>query len=912
VLHKTFGSSSKPIQPLHLLTIALHHFVGNERERAALMDGDGMDGDGFSVRSGLSGMSTRTDRTRFLPHSRLRAMGSPLGGGNGSSAKSGLFLGSPMVRRDSIRRSGGSPSSVSPSKLSGHVSASPLRPIPEDSALQPTDPLPTRSSLYPVEQQEGFRALARMRASEVARQLQLVQGPGMAADLLAMEQALLDPVTDVDVVSVHPGPMPSWDAFESAILGKALEPAPVKTSTEVPSTPTAPKIAMSTTLHKARLAMQGGPLAELFDRERSYARGLSDCDRLFVQDLPQRRFVQPHQQRILFDGISDLARLHSDLMVQLDEAKGDLVLVAGKGDESGREDRSAGQGDDQDRNLSQSEESGSSSTCDEKTTQLVRIMQVLLKFFRDEKGTFRSTYGRYCGRQDERTAGQKEELERNQSFYQFCEQAYSRGLRDRLDQLLMSPIQRLTRYPMHLTALIQHCHPSDTQLLSLLLDAEEAARQLVRQVDGQKACLDERGRLMGLQNRIKGLPAGFTSGSSGRALLRSLRTMDIGNGNGNGNGGGGGASYVLYLLSDTLLVTKVIADAKKKESSKKKKGIIERVSSSASGSSHTEELLVNAPLTSSSPRISAERPASLIQISLPHDTTHQPFFRLQVCDAMEQEEYQSTLGAFMAEWEGLQAGISAGTSCAAKVYSTQGLRFHVHAGMESYQASPHHHGIALLYLENGHTPTLDALPAACRALAIVQARSNAFRALVRYRGPVLVSSPTCYTSSPATSNRSAMQQGSHMGCGLQTALRNAGLLLQVYPPFPPALLAHRQHQLGALLSRYVTAESSLGGMAHRLKASLTRKLHGSKSGSGGGGGADGINHPDEMAQRLWDASTSCLATSMDELSMQDEDEGDDVPRSAFAAPMLSTKTSGKTSKTPIPATTTKSPLAINK
>lgn len=52
-----------------IITIALHHYVGSEREKSYI-DFD----DASSCHSGRSGLSTRSDRTKFLPHSRLKGI----------------------------------------------------------------------------------------------------------------------------------------------------------------------------------------------------------------------------------------------------------------------------------------------------------------------------------------------------------------------------------------------------------------------------------------------------------------------------------------------------------------------------------------------------------------------------------------------------------------------------------------------------------------------------------------------------------------------------------------------------------------------------------------------------------------------------------------------------------------------
>lgn len=206
-----FAAFGKSPSRQQILTIALHHFVGNEREKSILVQGD----DASSFRSGHSGFSVRSERTKFLPHSRLKALeststcNSPL-----SSSKGNLD-----VRRNSIRR-----------KPEGSPLSSPTQsPQPAIPTLNEGRGNEAASGL-PKSQGEEFKAFSKVRASELAKQFTHIDHPTFASTLLAMETTLIPRKMHVDVVKcvaqkpeeVKACKEKNWEAF-SQLLGNQIE-----------------------------------------------------------------------------------------------------------------------------------------------------------------------------------------------------------------------------------------------------------------------------------------------------------------------------------------------------------------------------------------------------------------------------------------------------------------------------------------------------------------------------------------------------------------------------------------------------------------------------------------------------------------------------------------------------------------
>lgn len=150
-----------------LMTIAMHHYVGNEREKA-IFGGAADDDDAASIHSNMTGMSTRTDRTRFLPHSRLKSLLGPRKSSPNTAEGRSLD-----ARSDSIRR-------VSA------PSQSPLRSIPEDGTASMFNSAPIEDSLA-----SQFKAFSRMKSSDLAKSFVKIEESSLPQTLLAMENSLV-------------------------------------------------------------------------------------------------------------------------------------------------------------------------------------------------------------------------------------------------------------------------------------------------------------------------------------------------------------------------------------------------------------------------------------------------------------------------------------------------------------------------------------------------------------------------------------------------------------------------------------------------------------------------------------------------------------------------------------------------
>lgn len=165
VLAPAFGNKQPSTH--QLMTIAMHHYVGNEREKT-IFGGAVDDDDAASMHSNMTGMSTRTDRTRFLPHSRLKSLLGP----RKSSPNTGEAR-SLDARSDSIRRVS------SPSQ-------SPLRSIPEDDTASVYCSAPVEESLV-----NQFKAFSKMKSSDLAKTFVKIEESSLPQTLLAMENSLV-------------------------------------------------------------------------------------------------------------------------------------------------------------------------------------------------------------------------------------------------------------------------------------------------------------------------------------------------------------------------------------------------------------------------------------------------------------------------------------------------------------------------------------------------------------------------------------------------------------------------------------------------------------------------------------------------------------------------------------------------
>lgn len=843
MLRGVFGDRS--IGSQQLLTIAIHHFIGNERERAALNSGD----DAVSVHSGLSTMSTRTDRTRFLPHSRLkRAL---------SIANNSLRAPLDTARRDSIRRTS------------------------EPEAKGPEDPISTtRSTPAPTvldaELQQRFRALAKLKASEVARQFQRIDDPELPRTLLAMEQALLSSTVDVDVIQCpdkaekEEGAVEgkgkekekaskAWSTFESHLLGTHIETdlllqQGLQKARKTPGTDQVPAVSTkiaAMSVEEARKA-QSHPIEDLLEKERNYTKQLCDLEEWFCLELGRRKIVQEYPMQKIFDPLKKLAKLHRELLKDLEGAEGDPTVIA----------------------------------------------NALVKALREQR-EFREAYQYYCNLQGNREQALKGEIECNQMFSQFCDDVYKRrifGLA-KLDQLLMTPVQRITRYRLHLEEIVRSTHPAD-ESLPPLRDALQAATRLASFIDAVVEQQRNLAALLVLQTRVRGLPTGFSS-STKRFLAAQIQAVLADD---------GGQQYVIYLLSDTLLLVRESDGSSGTRNSsskktKKNKHIIERAQLS---SENHLELVIGAPLLNT--RLSSTAHGILeLSFAIPEDdagglvptSEHRRLFRLQPSNA-------DIMRTFLADFTALRCGQQARQS-PAQIYlmaeKTPELRFHVFPSLQVYaatEASSRHH-MALLFLDNVTVPSVDSAAFEdLKALAVVQVRGDSFRSNIRYRG-LLYTSDVCFEAMRDFSRTEDFKSPFHR------ALSACARLLDVYPPFGQDVLRQRQQQLQALEARYSDS------LKFRLKDSfsaLAGKLRSKKRES----------DPDAMAQRLWDDSMSSLAASIDDLSLSKDElplhsQEDDIPRSVnpFSAPLSRSKDKKKPTKGSVTASPLKtgSPLAAS-
>lgn len=822
MLRGVFGDRS--IASQHLLTIAIHHFVGNERERAVLAGGD----DAVSVHSGLSTMSTRTDRTRFLPHSRLKRA---LSIANMASSQSPLDT----ARRDSMRRTQQQPD-LEAEKPAGFRGS--------------TQPAPTALD---ADLQQRFRALARLKASEVARQFQRIDDPALPHTLLAMEQALLASTVDIDVISCTAAAEGeqegSWATFESTLLGSRIDTdlllqQGLQRAREAPGgdhglCPASSKIA-AMSLEEARRA-QAHPLRDLLEKERNYTKQLCDLEHWFCQELGKRRIVGEYPMRTVFEPLARLARLHRALLGGLEAAEGDPEGMA-----------------------------------------------LALTGALREQRDFREAYQQYCNLQGVREQALKEETESNQSFSQFCEDVYKRrvfGLA-KLDQLLMAPVQRITRYRLHLEEVVRSTHPQD-DALPALREALHAATRLAAFVDAVVEQQRSLAALLSLQSRVRGLPSGFVSPTAKRFLATQLPVREEGS-----SGGSGGQAHCLYLLSDTLLLVResdgsagIGSSSSSSKKTKKNKHVIERAQLP---SAPQHDLVIGAALLQT--RLSATAHGLLeLSFSLPEGHQcpmvpageHRRLFRLQPASP-------EAMRAFLADYTALRCGQESRLSPARihlMAQTAPELRFHVFPSQEAYldTVPSTRHRIALLFLENIAMPSVDSAAfEGLGALAVVQARGDSFRSSIRYRG-LLYTSDACFAAQRDFGRPVDFRQP------FLRALAACARLLDVYPPFSPEVLRQRQQQLQILEAGYSDSlkfrlKDSLSALAGRLRSKKKE------------------SDPDALAQRLWEGSMSSLAASIDDLSLgggggggdeeQVHPEGDDdIPRSVnpFSLPLANKK-----------------------
>lgn len=159
-----------------IITIALHHFVGNEREKAIFCTDD----DASSFRSGMSGFSMRSNRTKFLPHSRFRDIDNISCSINSNSDTTNQAnSGNLDVRRNSIRKN---------SHLNLTKSVVDLTEGEEEEEDNQKIDLEVN---YSVSLREEFKCFSKMKPSELAKLFVKIESPSLTKVLLSQELSLV-------------------------------------------------------------------------------------------------------------------------------------------------------------------------------------------------------------------------------------------------------------------------------------------------------------------------------------------------------------------------------------------------------------------------------------------------------------------------------------------------------------------------------------------------------------------------------------------------------------------------------------------------------------------------------------------------------------------------------------------------
>lgn len=153
----------------------MHHFVGNEKEKAIFCTDD----DASSFRSGMSGFSMRSNRTKFLPHSRFREIDSTTSSSALSSPNTShqQSPGNLDIRRNSIRKN-----------FQPNLSRS-IADFTEDE--EDVDQKQNFEINYSASLKEEFKCFARMKPSELAKSFVKVESSSLSKVLLSQEVSLV-------------------------------------------------------------------------------------------------------------------------------------------------------------------------------------------------------------------------------------------------------------------------------------------------------------------------------------------------------------------------------------------------------------------------------------------------------------------------------------------------------------------------------------------------------------------------------------------------------------------------------------------------------------------------------------------------------------------------------------------------
>lgn len=529
----------------------------------------------------------------------------------------------------------------------------------------------------------------------------------------------------------------------------------------------------------------GHPVRDLLEKEQNYTRLLETMAAHFCDD---RRFecLGSYAHSTLFGCVRRLAQLHRELLAALEAAERDPARVAA----------------------------------------------VLAACLADNKA-FRDTYTQYCNQQHARSLVLREELERNTVFAELCDATHRRrvfGLM-KLDQLVMAPVQRVTRYRLHLEDILR-ATPAEHAALLPLRGAYRAAAQLAALIDtvvDQQRSLE---LLLAMPSRVRGCPAQLASQSSGRFFVSKIGLTLA------------KQKHTLFLFSDCVLL------AAKLGSRKAGRRAPEKTHEFRSLTDLAALKLYHSP-----------KSRSLELSLLAAGGAPGAFHRFTVNSPAKGKAER-----LLADVETLRTWHAARASAApVSLLAAAGaeIHFHAHASLAAYEGARAPRRIALLFLDGVAVPDALQPPPAVGALGVIQARGEAFRAVLKYRG-LLVASEHAFTPTRD------FHQAAAFAPGFAQAVANCGRLLATYPPFDAATQQQARLRLEALAAAH-------GSGLARLRSSLLGKLQ----------RAARPDAADAYAQRLWDDSMSLMAGAVDDLRLSNDDIADaleSAPRALEPAP----------------------------
>lgn len=417
------------------------------------------------------------------------------------------------------------------------------------------------------------------------------------------------------------------------------------------------------------------PLRDLLEKERNYSRQLDAMEQTFVHELAGKNLVDGYVRHTLFGHIPRLAKHHRQLLADLEEVGEESAIVTA---------------------------------------------QALYNWLTGGAGV-REAYQQYCTTQSNRESMLKESTRDNPGFATYCEQVYASKIFGlvKLDSLLMAPVQRVTRYCLHLEEITRSTHPEDPAY-PILRAAHRAASAFACWVDAVSEQQRGLSQLLAMSQSVYSLPPGFASASAGRSLIGRVDC----------DGG-----WSVILLTDCLILANRSKETKKREkrAAKDKKG-------GKIPSDNGYDYICGAALNCW--RLSCS--SNTIEISLisskgllaPY-TQEQTLWRT-ACKSSEEARQ------FAADFDALQSLAQSQTS-SAQVYDTSpDIRFHLYSSPQAYtDATAKKHSVAIMAI--GSTiPAISEL--SVPAVGLLQCKASSFRWILRHRG-LLVASPHCYQPS---------------------------------------------------------------------------------------------------------------------------------------------------------------------